>query len=409
MTHGTWPDSATSASNTWDLTSQDSTKYDVDAKLWAALQARSPILSMIPRYKVNNFNFHWETDNEPTRTYVLESVGGSGIEDATQTTNTVAGLTSGSDVEVGSIIRNITRASALGAAYNYADELMEVTANTAGACTVVRAINGDGTTGYGSHTVGDSFEIVWAPKQEGSSAGRNKWTDVTIVQGYTSIVDFYLAVSGSMAATDKAVSADSLQNQFNKCMVQLQSELEHMVLYGDESSTAGGSASYVRRTKGLDGWLVGGYANGVVDYSTRAVTEDALNDVFAGILTNKTDPSDRFIIACHPTAARVISGFGSDKVQVGIELTKWGRYIDTFKTDLGVTAPVIWTLNCSKSDLFVINLNKIALAEFRPFTAATWTYSDDGGDRWQQRYLGELGVKVVNGTYSHGKLGYLTW
>ena len=407
MALGTWPD-VDHGSATHDLTSTSTLNQSTDAKLWAALQARSPILSMIPRYGVKNFEFKWETDNEPTRTFVLAG-SASGIEDATQTTNVAATFTSGTPIELGTILRNITRASPLTSTYNYTNELLEVTSNTAGVLVVVRAINGDRTTGYGSHTIGDVFEVVYAPKQEGSDPGRNKWTDVTMVTGYTNIVDFYLEITGSLAAADKEVVADNLSNQFNKCMVQLQNELEGMVLYGDENSTAAGSASYVRRTKGLDSWMVGGYTNGTIDYATKAVTEDAINDVMAGILGNDTDPSDKFIIGCHPNAARKISTFGSDKVQVGIEMTKWGRYIDTFKTDLGVTMPVIWTTNCSKSDLFIINLNKIAIAEYRPFTTANWSYADDGTDALRQRHLGELGVKVVNGTYSHGKLGYLSW
>jgi hypothetical protein len=79
------------------------------------------------------------------------------------------------------------------------------------------------------------------------------------------------------------------------------------------------------------------------------------------------------------------------------------------RTDLGVDLPVIWTLNCSKSDLFNHRHEQIAIAQFRPFAKATWTYGDDGVDAWRQRYLGEIGVKVVDGLYSHAKLGYITW
>lgn len=393
---------------TWDKTA-GTFDPSVDPKLWAALMARSPLLDMIPRYSVDNFKFSWETDNEPTRTYVLAN-GSSGIEDGPSATNVAAVFTSGDLIEEGTLLRNATRATPLAAAYNYADEIMEVTANTAGTLVVTRAVNGDGTNGSATAVIGDVFEVLYSPKQEGSSAGSNKYRDVDIVDGYTNILDFYIEVTGSQAATKRTVAADTLANQFNKNLLKLQNDIESMVLYGDATGTnPAGADAYIRKTKGLDQYLVGGYATGVVDYSTKAVTEEALNAVFAGILMNKTDPSDKFVIVCHPQNARVISSFGSDKVQVGIEMTKWGRYIDTFKTDLGITAPVIWTLNCSKSDLFIVDMNKIAIAQFRPFQKATWTYGDDGTDAWRQRYLGEIGLKVVNGLYSHGKLGYLTW
>jgi hypothetical protein len=70
---------------------------------------------------------------------------------------------------------------------------------------------------------------------------------------------------------------------------------------------------------------------------------------------------------------------------------------------------VLWTLNCTKSDLFIVDMNKVGIAMFRPFQKATWTYGDDGTDAWRQRYLGELGVKVVDGIYSHAKLGKVAW
>jgi hypothetical protein len=89
--------------------------------------------------------------------------------------------------------------------------------------------------------------------------------------------------------------------------------------------------------------------------------------------------------------------------------TVWGRDIQTFKSDLGVQADIIWTLNCSKSDLFIVNLNKVSIAEFRPWKQAEWTYDTDGVDAWRQRTLGEYGFKVVDGLYSHAALGYLTW
>jgi len=400
-----WP--AVSQTATHDKTA-GTFDTSVDPKLWAALMAKSPLIEMVSRFGVDSFEFKFETDNEPTRTYVLEN-STTGIEDGPSATNVAATFTGGTLIEQGTLLRNTSRATPLAVAYNYTDEIMEVITNAAGVCAVVRAVNGDRTNGSATAVIGDVFEVVYAPKPEGSSAGSNKYRDVTLVTAYTNILDFYLEVTGSQAATKRLVGADTLENQFQKNLLKLQNEIESMLLYGMHNSTAAGDDTYVRRTKGLDQYLVGGYANGVVDYTTLDVTEAALNSIFSGIVLNKTDPSNKFIIACHPLGARKISTFGADKVRIGEEMTKWGRYIDTFKTDLGLTAPVIWTLNCAKSDLFVVNLTKMAIAQFRPFQKATWTYGDDGVDAWRQRYLGEIGVKVVNGTLSHGKIGKITW
>jgi hypothetical protein len=380
----------------------------VDQKIWAALMAKSPLLDMIPRFSVDEIEFKWETDNEPTRTYVLAS-STNGIEDAASATNTAATFTGGTDIEAGSLIRNITRATPIGT-YGV-DEVMEVVSNTAGVCEVVRDAARQGTVaGQGStvHTLGDTYEVIYSPKEEGSSPGANKYKDVTLVSNYVNTVDFYLTVTGDQAASKRLVSGDTLANQTAKNMLKLQNDMEAMFLYGALNNGANaGSDSYVRRTKGLDNWVCA--SGGNVDYSTLDVTEDALNALFETIVTNKTDPSDRFIIACHPKNARKFSAFGADKVVTSNEASKWGRYISTFKSDLGIDAPIIWTLNCSKSDLFIIDMNKVGLAVFRPFKEAKWDYGDDGVDAWRQRYLTSVGVKVVNGLYSHGKLGKLSW
>ncbi len=397
-----WP--ATDYTATYDKTANTFDR-SVDPKLWAALQARSPLLDLTPKMSVNNFKFEWETANAPTRKFVSTN-SSSGVEDASGS-NVALTLTGGAVIEKGTILRNCSRATPIGT-YG-ADELLEVTANTAGALTVVRDVGRQNSgTGSTAHTLGDYFEIVWAPKEEGSSVDRNKYTDVTLVSNYTNIVDFALNVTGSQAETKRLVGGDTLEAQFQNCLRQLQNELEGMLLYGCLNNGANaGSDSYVRRTKGIDSFICASGAN--IDYSTKSVTEEALNAQIAAILEDATDPTDRFIIVCHPQNARVISSFGSDKVITTPEKTKWGRYIDTFRSDLGVDMDVIWTLNCSKSDLFILDMNKVAFAVFRPFAKATWTYGDDGVDAWRQRYLGEVGVKVVDALYSHAKLGYISW
>jgi hypothetical protein len=397
-----WP--AASQTATWDKTS-GTFDPSVDPHLWEALQARSPLLDRTKRFSVDDTLFSWETANAPTRLFVLAN-GTTSIEDGAGT-EVAATFTSGTDIEEGTILKNVSRATPIGT-YG-ADELIEVTANTAGACTVVRDVGRQNSgTGSTAHTIGDSFAVIFAPKEEGSSADRNKYRDVTLVTGYTNILDFYLAITGSQAASKRLIPADNLQAQFENCMRQLQNELEGMLLYGCLNNGANaGSDSYVRRTKGLDSYLCASGAN--IDYSTKAVTEEAINAQVAAILEDASDPADDYIIVCHPANARVVSTFGSDKVVTSPEKSKWGRYIDTFRSDLGVDMDVLWTLNCSKSDLFIIDMNKISLAQFRPFSKGTVTFQDDTVDAYRQRYLGEVGVRVVDALYSHAKLGYLTW
>lgn len=399
-----WP--ATSATATYDKTDY-TFDTSVDPKLWEALQAKSPLLDAVPRFAVDSFEFKWETANAPTRVYTCSNTTDTTIDgSATQTTLV---LTNGGSIQKGSILRNVTRPTPVNA-YGQ-DELLEVTANSSGTLTVTRDAGYVGTTpGQGStaHTATDSFEVICSPKEEGSSPDENKYKDVTLTTNYTNIVDFYLTVTGSQMATKRLVQGDTLEAQFQNALTALTNEMEGMLLYGALNNGANaGSDSYVRRTKGIDAFVCA--SGGNIDYATKDVTEAAIDALVAGILEDKTDPSDRFVIVCHPQNARKISAFGADKVVTTPEKTKWGRYIDTYRSDLGVDLDVIWTLNCHKSDLFIIDMNKVGFAIFRPFAKATWTYGDDGVDAWRQRYLGEVGVKVVDGLYSHAKLGYISW
>lgn len=408
-----WPDPATNVTGvvaTWDKTSNTFDR-DVDSKLWPALMAKSPILDMLARPKVSNFKFEWETDVAPTRTYT--SSGTAGADDI-NADSAVAGdevlltlAAAPSDLQVGSLIRNATRATPIGS--YAADEVMEVTGINSAILTVVRDA-GRQAAGVGSlvHDEGDVFEVIYAPREEGSAPGVNKYKDVTLVENYANTVDFYLTATGDQLATDKLVAADNMQNQFQKALHNLTNQLEGMFFYGCLNNGANaGSISAVRRTKGFDAWV--GAANGNYDVTTAAVTPAALDNLFYQILADSTDPADRFVIACHPKHARTISSFGIDKIRMSQEDTKYGRHIDTFKSDLGVEAPIIWSLNVSKSDLFIIDMNKVSMPTFRPFEKAEWSYGDDGVDAYRQRILGSFGVKVVDGLYSHAKLGGLPW
>jgi hypothetical protein len=404
-----WPASGvTGVTNTFDKTANTFDR-SVDSKLWEALMAKSPILDMLSRPSVDNFKFEWETDVAPTRVYTAVASDSNGI--AGSTTNTGLSLASSAGLEKGTILRNITTVTTIGS-YGQ-DELLEVTAVAVGAAatphTVVRDIGRQNAgTGVATHTATDQYQVIYTPKEEGSSPDANKYKDVGLELNYCNTVDFYLTVTGDQAATKRLVSGDSVDNQFKKNLLALQNDLEGMFFYGALNNTANaGSAAAVRRTKGLDAFLASASAN--YDITTKDVTPTALDGLFAEIVYDKTDPADNFIIACNPFNARKISQFGIDKVVTDNNATKWGRHIDTFKSDLGIEAPVIWSLNISRSDLFIIDMAKVSMPCFRPFTKAQWTYGDDGVDAFRQRYLGSFGVKVVDSLYSHAKLGLLPW
>jgi hypothetical protein len=410
----------------WPAPGADVASYDktantmgrtVDSVLWPMLCAKSQLLDRIPKMPVDNVKFEWETANTNSRIYTESSHSDTTIDGSGAASNCHVVLTSVAGLQEGAILRNATRATPIGT-YG-ADELMQVTGISTLDVTVTRdyARQNSGT-GSTAHALGDTFEVLWSPKEEGSTPNENKYRDVSITENYTNILDFYLTVTGSQLASKRLVAGDTLQRQFEDRLVELKNDMESMFLYGalnyggagTESNAHAGSDAYVRTTKGFQNFICA--SGGNVDYTSKAVTEEAINTLFLNLLTNGVDMSDTFITVAHPQNIRTINAFGADKVRITQDETKWGRALKTLETDLGVTTELVPCLNCSKSDLFIIDTKKVALAEFRPFVKMEWgidTSNPDGTDAWKQRYLGEYGVKVVDGTKSHGALGYISW
>lgn len=407
-----WPDPGRTA--TWDKTGTTMGRT-VDSTLWPMIVAKSQLLDRIQKTPVDNTYFEWETANTFGKTFTAAAANGAtDVSGSGSGTKIGCGSGLGLTVQKGALLRNVSVATPIGT-YG-ADEIMQVTANDGTDITVVRDYARQNTgTGSTAHTTSTVYEILFSPKEEGSSPDLNKYTDVSITGNYTNILDFYLTVTGSQLASKRLLPADSLQRQFDDRLVELKNDMESMVLYGALNNDANpGSDTKVRTTKGFQNFISNAtaYANGVVDYATKAVTEEALNQLIANMYSLGVDLSQPLLVAAHPNNIRTISQFGADKVRITQSETKWGRALKEYESDLGVTMELCPVLNMSKSDLFIINLSKIALAEFRPFMKFEWgmdTSTPDGTDAWKQRYLGEYGVKVVDGTKAHAAIQYITW
>ena len=383
---------------------------NLDQKLWGALMPKHPLLDMVARPSTDGVQkFEWEVDVAPVRVYVAAASGTT--IDGTNTADANLALTGGKLIPVGSIIRNASIATPIGTAGQ--DELMLVTSNNAAEPAILAMTRNTGAAygatadvGSAAHLDSHSYEVLYSPLLEGSSFGRNMYTDVTLVSNIVNMIDFNLSVTGDQLHQKAAVAGDSLANQTAKCMLNLANDMERMLLYGTANPVTP-SLTVPKRTVGIDQFIT--VANGNIDWTTLAFTSDALNTRLQKIIEGNSDPNDRYIVVGHPTNIAKAAAWGAENVTVGQDVTKYGRTIDTFKSALGVQVPLIWTLNCTKSDVFILDMDKISMPVFRPFEKAEVTYADDGTDSWRQRYLTSLGVKVVDPLYSHAKIGKITW
>jgi hypothetical protein len=386
----------------------------VDQVLWPMLCAKSQLVDRIAKESVDNVKFEWETANTNARTFLSHNA------DATEIAGSASNLHLGCAspiVQKGAILRNATRATPIGT-YEV-DELLYVNEVAATELHVVRdyARQNSGT-GSTAHVAGDYYEILFTPKEEGSSPDQNLYKDVSLVSNYVNTLDFHLNVTGDQLASKRLVAGDTLQRQFDDRLVELKNDMESMLLYGalnyggagTEADANTGSDSYVRTTKGLQNFIAA--SGGNVDYTSHSVTEESINALMMTMLTNGVDMSDPFLVVSHPANIRTVNTFGQDKVRITQAETKWGRALKTLETDLGVELELVPCLNCSKSDLFILDTKKIKLAEFRPFFKMEWgidTSTPTGVDVWNQRYLGSYGVKCVDGTKSHALQSAITW
>ena len=421
-----------------DVASYDKTantySRNIDNVLYPMICAKSQLTDRFQKIPVDGTKYEWETANTRGKTFLSNAhTAETGIDGSATGTMIGVGTGLGKTLEAGTLIRNVTNATPTGT-YG-ADEIMRVSAVSATDITVTRnyglpvgSLGGALGTREGStaHTATATYEILASPKQDGSSPDLNKYMDVTLAANYTQIMDFYLTVTGSQLASKRLIAADSLQAQFDNRLVELKNEIESMLLYGvvnhaiaaqgadTEANAWIGTDVYARTTKGFQQFqnVAAAYTNGLVDYATKAVTESAISQLVANLMSVGNDMTDPLILVSHPNNIRTISGFGADKVRITQNETKWGRALKTLETDLGVDLELVPCMNCSKSDLFIINTKKVFLTELRPFVKMEWgidTSTPDGTDAWKQRYLGELGVKVLDGAKSHASLQYLTW
>jgi len=387
----------------------------IDQILHPMLCAKSQMVDSIALgSQVDEPKVEWISSNTNSRIITAISATMAGSNSSTGIVLTSGqGLT----IKVGALLRNASRATPIGT-YKV-DEIMQVTAISTDTLTVTRdygrngAVAGQGSTVHGAT---DTFEVIFTAVEEGSSPSVNKYVATSITYNETSILDFYLTATGTEMARRPMIAADNMQAQYENRMIELKNDLCQFMLYGAMNYGAGGttdmqgSNSYVRTTKGILQALA--QSGGNVDYTSTAVTEYGLNTLFANILTNGGDRTDPYKIFVHPSNARVIAGFGADKVRVERVDATWGRYVTNFLSDLGFTAEIVPDPLVSKSNLFVLNMSKVFLVPFRPWTKLEWgidTGTPDGSDAYKMRILGEYTMKVVDPLKAHGCMTLLTW
>lgn len=415
-----WPE-ITNTTMSWDRTKTTEGRQ-VDSVLWPMLCAKSQMLDAV-KYgsQIDEPKIEWVSAQTNGRTVTCSNTTDTTIDGSA--TNQVLVVTDASKLEKGAILRNASVATPLGT-YKV-DEIMQVTGISGNTLTLTRDYGRNGATpGQGStaHVAGNTYEVLFTNKEEGSAAGVNLYKPTTVSYNYTSILDMNLVVSGTELARRPLVAADNIQRQYEDRMVELKNSVSSMIMYG-ASNYGGGTAesmtvfgdvagtdAYVRTTKGVLQALA--QSGGNTDYTSTAVTETGINNLFETILNNGCERVAPYKIFVHPKHMRTIAQWGADKVRIERTDKQWGRYVTSYVSDLGFEAEIIADPIIAKSNLFLLNMDKIEFIPFRPWQKLEWgitTSTPDGTDAYKMRVLGEYTVKVVDPLKAHGCMTLLSW
>lgn len=383
----------------WDITDRTEDRA-LDQTLWEMMCTKSKILDAIPdKGTIPEPRFEWIYRQPNTQTVTCSGTASTDIDgDADATTLVVSAI---NGVQVGSILRNKSRATPIGT--YQVNETMQVTGVSSTTLTLQRNYNEPyGSTaneGSTAHVAGDVYEVLYTPRQEGSSAGTNMWKATAIAENYTTTMDFYLTATGTQLARKMLLQGDQMAMQWEDRMIEMKNQISSALLYGALNPNATyveGYDAYIRDMKGLFHWLTASGAN--VDYTTTTLSEEALNASFKSVMDDGGDPSDPYIILCNPARAQSISAFGADKVRTTWSEKRVGRQITEFVSDLGFVAEVIADPNVYSTDLAIVNKRKWGRHAFRPFFKKEWV---DGADASYVRCLTEFTMSVVDNTTAH--------
>jgi len=389
----------------------------VHGVLLDAMFAKSRFLEVLGSGPTINQQRHeWISLSAPVQT--VTATAASTTIDASATL-AVLGLTAADTaaLRIGSQLVNVTRATPIGTYQR--NEILEVTEMTSGTSVTVTRDAGnfvDKTNGSTAHVHTDVYRILFNATQEGSTAANdpNTYSADTILENYTSINTMKMQLTGSQKARAMEVVDNEVERQWQRELIKLKNQRASQFLYGYNASTAVGSDTILRTSKGILDFMADNYvaANPLIDYASTSLQYDTINNLFIKLFNNGADPSENYKIVTTAESKNVVAGWDADLVRTTIDNERVGREITVFKSTLGFNAEIIAEPMVQKNDIFIINPDKIMPVTFRPYEKQEWgkgTPSPNGDDMWYQRTIGEETLQVNDPGTAHAAVTYLTW
>ena len=247
----------------------------VDSTLWDAMFPMSRLLQVIGQGpKINQQRHEWIGLSADPTYITATNVSGTDIDSSGTGTDLVVSAADAANIQVGTILMNMTQASPIGTYQR--NELLLVTGISSTTVTTTRDYGTfNSGTGYASHAATDKFRIVGTILQEGSSASAdpNTYLADTILENYTRIQSMKMQLTGSQKARAMEVVDSEVERQWARSLLNLKNQMSRLVFYGVASATAVGSDTVIRDCKGIEQFMVDNLvaANPLVDYATTSL------------------------------------------------------------------------------------------------------------------------------------------
>lgn len=244
-------------------------------------------------------------------------------------------------------------------AYPGLTEVMQVTAISTDALTIVR--------GYGSTTaesaeaagVTPTIKIIGNPAQEGQDAPDDESKTRTKVSNYVQIFQKGINVSYTMRAVLQAGVADEYTFQVARRLMEIMRELDSSLINGISSSSQGSDTVY-RSMGGIVEFAT--QATGNTTTTAEALTLTVVNNMCKQIWDDGGTPN---FILVGGKQKRAISAFDQSARRSVYDSNVAGYVVDKIITDLGFILDVIVDPNMDDDVAIVGDLNKIRVMPLR--------------------------------------------
>lgn len=274
-------------------------------------------------------------------------------------------------------------------------ETMLITSISTDTLTVIRAWNGDRTTGSAASN-GAAWVLAGSAAVEGSASVTGHTTETTRPYNYTQILKEAVSVSGSEMEDPKwAGEQDTMVRHLNKLMGEggkagkLPILLEKIFAYG---SRYVGTSSVSRSAGGFDTFVT---TNNVA-LAGAALTRSHIEDRVVAAVEAGGIP-DTIIVP--QWARRKLSSFGEKYITTERKENVLGSTIDVVHTNFADLDVFYWR-NCPADTLYIVEKQYMGWTTFRPFSIYDRPTDVDGKVK---EVLGEFGF-VVRNEKAHAKI-----